>query len=115
MKANINNRRYPYEQQNYDFPKSKYTEAYEEYLNFRAQYYNKAEVTSLFDYMEFKAKPVFVLNCTRQNENLQNIVVDLKLELEASEAFKVGTAAYCLILHDVLLQYEPFTGLVRKT
>lgn len=115
LKANINNRRYPYEQQNYDFSKNKHTEAYDEYLNFRAQYYGKAEVTAMFDYLEYQNKPVFVINCTKQNESVQNIVVDLKLELEASEPFKNGTAAYCLILHDVLLQYEPFTGLVRKT
>lgn len=115
VKASINNRRYPYEQQNFDFANNKYTDVYDEYLNFRTQYYDDNIAGSLFDYKQFKDKPIFIVNCTKQNESVYNAVVDLKLEVEAVNSFDPNTVAYCLILHDVLFEYEPFTGLVRKT
>ncbi|KAB0805187.1 hypothetical protein PPYR_02157 [Photinus pyralis] len=113
IKANINNRRYPYEQQNLSFADNKYIDAYEEYLNFRTQYYD-SESSSLLSYEEFKKQPIFVINCTRHNESIHNVVIDLKLEVETSEAFAADTSAYCIILHDVLIEYEPFTNIVRK-
>lgn len=89
-------------------------QAYNEYLNFRAQYYGRFEDEPLFDYAEYKKCPIFVINCTKQNEGIQNTVVDIKLEIEASKDFSANITAYCLILHDVLVEYQPFTGLVRK-
>ncbi|XP_031336082.1 uncharacterized protein LOC116167085 [Photinus pyralis] len=50
IKANINNRRYPYEQQNLVFTDNKYVDAYEEYLNFRNQYYDALQEGSLLSY-----------------------------------------------------------------
>ncbi|XP_031329502.1 uncharacterized protein LOC116160447 [Photinus pyralis] len=115
IKANINNRRYPYEQQNLVFTDNKYVDAYEEYLNFRNQYYDSSQESSLLSYKEFEKHPIFIINCTRQNESVHNVVIDLKLEVEASSAFANETIAYCVILHDALIEYEPFTGIVRKT
>ncbi|XP_031336367.1 uncharacterized protein LOC116165817 [Photinus pyralis] len=115
IKANINNRRYPYEQQNLVFTDNKYVDAYEEYLNFRNQYYDSSQESSLLSYKEFEKQPIFIINCTRQNESVHNVVIDLKLEVEASSAFANETIAYCVILHDALIEYEPFTGIVRKT
>ncbi|XP_031332852.1 uncharacterized protein LOC116163144 [Photinus pyralis] len=114
IKANINNRRYPYEQQNLVFTDNKYVDAYEEYLNFRNQYYDSPQESSLLSYKEFEKQPIFIINCTRQNESVHNVVIDLKLEVEASSALANETIAYCVILHDVLIEYEPFTSIVRK-
>jgi hypothetical protein len=39
--------------------------------------------------------------------------VDLRIELEVDEAFSSATSAYCLILHDQIITYNPFNGEVR--
>jgi len=39
--------------------------------------------------------------------------VDLRIELDADEALPTATSAYCLILHDQIISYNPFNGEVR--
>lgn len=110
----LNERRYPYEQQNYDFDKNRYMSAYDEYLDFSSTYYGKREAGPLLDYAEYKKCPIFVVNLTKQNESIQNIVLNVKLDIESRKDIPANTTAYCLILHDVVVEYQPFTGLIRK-
>ncbi|KAF0729373.1 Uncharacterized protein FWK35_00029425, partial [Aphis craccivora] len=39
--------------------------------------------------------------------------VDVQLEIEASESL-TGVTAYCLLIHDHIVEYVPFTIEVRK-
>ena len=54
----------------------------------------------------------FALFANEKNESLKNGPVDIRLEIEASNNFPNGTSAYCLILHDRIVQYRPMSGLV---
>ncbi|XP_031335952.1 uncharacterized protein LOC116165548 [Photinus pyralis] len=115
LKLHLNSKSYPYEAMHLDFNANKYIIAYQNYLNFRRDYYSKDEhQDALFDYLYFKSCPIFVLDCSKQNESLKHSTVDVKLEMESMEAFEAGTVAYCLILHDALIQYNPLTGEVKK-
>ncbi|XP_031359303.1 uncharacterized protein LOC116182881 [Photinus pyralis] len=115
LKLHLNSESYPYEAMHLDFNANKYIIAYQNYLNFRRDYYSKDEhQDALFDYLYFKSCPIFVLDCSKQNESLKHSAVDVKLEMESMEAFEAGTVAYCLILHDALIQYNPLTGEVKK-
>ncbi|XP_051170497.1 uncharacterized protein LOC127287548 [Leptopilina boulardi] len=50
----------------------------------------------------------------KQNEFLKQASVDVRLEFEASDNFPANTAAYCLIIHDRIIQYTPISGIVKK-
>ncbi len=41
--------------------------------------------------------------------------VDVRIEFESSENFPTPTAAYCLILHDRIIEYQPISGMVKKS
>ncbi|KAK5639155.1 hypothetical protein RI129_011647 [Pyrocoelia pectoralis] len=114
LKLHLNSESYPYEAMHLDFNANKYITAYQNYINFRRDYYAKEEQDALFDYSHFKTCPIFVMDCSKQNETLKLSTVDVKLEMEAVEAFEAGIVAYCLILHDALVQYNPLTGEVKK-
>jgi len=69
----------------------------------------------LFTREEFKEiAPIVVIDCSKQNESIRSAPVDIRLEFETSKDFPAGTAAYCLIIHEKSLTYDPSTGLVRK-
>ncbi|KAK5649536.1 hypothetical protein RI129_000565 [Pyrocoelia pectoralis] len=115
LKLHLNSESYPYEAMQLDFNANKYIVAYQNYINFRREYYAKEEQDALFDYWQFKTCPIFVMDCSKQNETLKYSTVDVKLEMETVEAaFEPGIVAYCLILHDALVQYNPLTGEVKK-
>ncbi|KAF0742073.1 Uncharacterized protein FWK35_00029368 [Aphis craccivora] len=53
---------------------------------------------------------IIVVDMSKQNDNVQMSTVDLRIELEADEAFPASTSAYCLILHDQIITYNLFNG-----
>ncbi|XP_031788862.1 uncharacterized protein LOC116417886 [Nasonia vitripennis] len=55
-----------------------------------------------------------VIDCSRQNESPKSAPVDVCLEFEAKKDFPANTSAYCLILHDRIVQYNPISGDVKK-
>ena len=63
---------------------------------------------------DFLANAPLIIDCSKQNESLKQAPVDVRLELEAKDNFPVGTTAYCLILHDQHVDYNPISGDVRK-
>ena len=84
------------------------------FAEFQYFYYNKA-AEPILDMMEFRDKaPLIVFDCSKQNENLKSAPVDVRLEFEVKENFKKETSAYCLILHDRVIQYKPISNTVRK-
>ena len=64
------------------------------------------------DFLHFA--PLIVIDCSEQNESLKTVPVDIRLEFEAKENFPAQTAAYCLILHDRVVEYKPISGGVTK-
>ncbi|KAL4132177.1 hypothetical protein QTP88_009384 [Uroleucon formosanum] len=100
VKVYLNSEVFPYEDFQSDFTKNKMATLYRAYAEFQKSYYGYNEVTPLLNRSDFKnISPIIVVDMSRQNDNVKMSTVDLRIELEADEAFSISTSAYCLILH----------------
>ena len=84
------------------------------YANFQNSYYSKDSEPMLKKSQYLTYAPLIVIDCSKQNESLKSAPVDIRLEFEAKHNFPAGTSAYCLILHDRIVQYSPVSGDVQK-
>lgn len=110
----LNSNYYPYDALNAKFDENKYNIIYDMYARFRQSFYG-LPIDPLLDLEKFKEKaPLFVIDCSRQNENLKTGPVDVRLEIESSKDFPDNTCAYCLIINDRLVEYRPLSNIVRK-
>lgn len=110
----LNSQTYPYDALKLDFNNNKYHILYEMYIKFRQSYYN-APTDPLLNIIDFKEKaPLFVIDCSRQNETLKTGPVDVRLEIESDSDFPDKTSAYCLIINDRIIEYKPLSSTVRK-
>ncbi|XP_051164909.1 uncharacterized protein LOC127283850 [Leptopilina boulardi] len=114
VKLFLNSQYYPYGNLNLNFNQNKYSLLYDMYCNFQSSYYGK-DSEPLLSRTTFKDyAPLAVIDCSKQNEFLKQASVDVRLEFESSENFPANTAAYCLIIHDRIIQYKPISGVVKK-
>lgn len=113
IKAYLNSTAYPLEGIKTDFKSNDYTAAYDCYKDFQTSFLDKYCSEPLMDYKEFKNRPLFILDCSKQEETLQQSTIDLKLEFESNENFPPNTKAFCLIIHDALYEQKPLSGVVR--
>jgi len=79
---------------------------YDMYSHFQSEYYGKEEEPLLSRSEFLNYEPLAIINCFRQNELLRTGTVDVRLEFELFENFPSGTTAYCLILHDRIVDYS---------
>lgn len=114
VKAYLNSVAYPSEDFRFDFTKN-WAQVYEAYSNFQRIYYGREEAAPLLSMNEFAKQGLVFIDCTRQNESLKTGVIDLSLHIEttATKNFGAGTSAYCLIIYDKIIQYNPFNNLVQ--
>nr|XP_033322443.1 uncharacterized protein LOC117218270 [Megalopta genalis] len=105
---------YPYDDLNIDFGKDKYALFYDMYAKFQESYYgNDGEVLlNTIDFLLYG--PFVVFDCSRQNEALKNATTDVRIEFECRKDVLPSTAAYCLMIHDCIVEYNPLTSIVRK-
>ncbi|XP_078051394.1 uncharacterized protein LOC144477541 [Augochlora pura] len=109
----LNSEIYPYDDLNVDFEKSKYALLYDMYAKFQESYYGKDEV--LLDTIDFlRYGPFVVIDCSRQNETLNKATVDVRIEFEFRKDVPPSTTAYCLMIHDRIVEHNPLTNIVRK-
>ncbi|XP_051155188.1 uncharacterized protein LOC127277840 [Leptopilina boulardi] len=114
VKLFLNSQSYPYGNMNLNIDRNQYSTLYEMYVNFQSIYYGK-ESQPLLTKKEFLAyAPLIVIDCSKQNEALKSGPVDIRLEFESRGNFEANTSAYCLILHDRIVEYKPLSGIVRK-
>ena len=115
VKLFLNSQCYPYANLNLDINRNQYALLYEMYANFQKMYYDKQTVEPLLTKTQFlNFAPLIVIDCSKQNESLKSGPVDVRLEFEADENFVANTSAYCLILHDRIVEYKPLSGIVNK-
>lgn len=116
VKVVLNTKEFPQQRMNLDFAQNDYIVAFLNYCSFRANYYGKRQEAyrSLFDYKRFKECPIFVIDCSRQEEALKSSTVDIRVDFESAVNFDSNTKAYCLILHDTIYEYNPFTEFVSR-
>ena len=115
VKAYINSVEYPYEDFNESFDKNLFTMFYQNYVDFQKHYYERFNAQPCLTREQYKELGPFIcIDCSRQNDDAKTSSIDLRIEIEASNNFPAHTSAYCLVIHDRIVQYNPFTGEVRK-
>ncbi|KAI8124254.1 uncharacterized protein LOC124421264 [Lucilia cuprina] len=113
IKVHLNSDTYPYDDLNLKFDDNRYAILYDMYAKFQQNYYMK-EPQPLLSFTEFKENPIAVIDISNQNESIKGGPIDLKIQFETRTSIPKNTSAYCLILHDRLIEYSPLTGIVRK-
>lgn len=116
MKLYLNNERYPYDDLDLDFVQCKFLELYHMYSKAQSSYYNGTSWPNPFAmfFNDFDKRPLFVFDCSKTEESIKPGMVDVRLDFDAKENFPTNTTAYCLIIHDNLVRYSPFTSTVRR-
>lgn len=113
FKLFLNSESYPYDNLNINFKKNFYAALYEMYVQFQQSYYQKECEPLLSPYMFKSIAPLVVVDCSCQNEVLKSGAVDIRLEFSTNKNIPKDTAAYCLIIHDKIIYYNPLTSMVR--
>ncbi|XP_076301558.1 uncharacterized protein LOC143219496 [Lasioglossum baleicum] len=109
----LNSESYPYDDLNINFDSGRYALLYNMYANFQESYYGNGDaLLNVVKFIEYA--PIVVLDCSRQNETLKNGTIDVRIEFECKTDIPPSTTAYCLIIHDKIVEYNPLTNIVRK-
>ncbi|XP_070165626.1 uncharacterized protein [Polyergus mexicanus] len=115
VKLYLNSDFYPYDDMNLDFDKHKVAVLYDMYSKFRKTYYGCDNDKALLNLNKFLTHgPLVVIDCSRQNESIKSATVDVRIEFDCKENIPSNTTAYCLIIHDRVVEYNPLTNVVRR-
>ena len=114
VKLFLNSQNYPYGNLNLNIAQNEYSLLYNMYVNFQNAYYARDPEPMLNKSNFITRMPLIVIDCSKQNEALKSAPVDVRLEFESRKNFPQGTSAYCLILHDRIIEYNPVSGDVKK-
>ncbi|KYN05254.1 PREDICTED: uncharacterized protein LOC108771852 [Cyphomyrmex costatus] len=115
VKLFLNSDFFPYDDMNLDFERNKIAILYDMYAKFAKSCYGYETYEALLSVAQFvSAAPLVVIDCSRQNESVKSAPVDIRIEFECRENIPSGTTAYCLIIHDRVIEYNPLTNVVRK-
>lgn len=114
LKVHLNSETYPYDDLNLNFDRNRFATLYDMYAKFQQTYYMR-DLQPLLTSTEFKNKaPIAIIDLSYQNESVKTGAIDVRVSIELSEPCKITTKAYCLLIHDRLVQYNPLDGLVHK-
>lgn len=116
IKVYLNSICYPYENMNIDFEKNQYAILYEMYTRFQESFYHdKINSRPLLTFTEFKTiAPLIVIDCSRQNEILKKSVIDVRIEMQTKTNLIQTTTMYCMIIHENVISYNPYTSIVNR-
>ncbi|XP_067212221.1 uncharacterized protein [Linepithema humile] len=103
---------YPYDDMNLDFDRNRYAILYNMYARFRKAYYGFDN--TYLDIDDFLKAVVVVIDCSRQNDSVKSATVDVRIEFDCKENIPTNTTAYCLIIHDRMVEYNPLNNIVRR-
>lgn len=115
VRVYLNSTYFPYENLNANFANNRIALLYEQYSRFQQSYYGR-RAEPLLSEKQFKdLAPLFVVDCSRQADNLKGgSVVDVRIEIESDLEIPDQTSAYCLILNDCIIEYKPLSNTVKK-
>lgn len=113
MKVYLNSDTYPYDDLKVKFEDKRFAILYEMYASFQKNYYMR-EPQPLLSRQQFENNPIIVIDVSHQNETVKSGPIDVKIEFETSTSIPANTSAYCLVIHDRMIEYTPLTGIVRK-
>lgn len=119
VKLFLNSTQYPYESVRSDFSGNLFSENYGMYRRFRSSFYSEEEQKILPGHMTAKyfhsSAPIHVIDCSHQTEPIKSGALDIRLEFNMKKSITTNdVSAFCLILHDNILQYTPLTGIIKR-
>lgn len=118
LKVFLNSECFPYENLNANFEQNQYVVLYEMYARFQEAFYHDRpahDTAPLLSYGEFKQNaPLFVIDCSHQNETLKKSIIDIRIEFQTRQNIPPQTTAFCLIIHDNIISYNPYTNIVNR-
>lgn len=116
IKLYLNNEKYPYDDMNVNFATSNYQELYHMFQCIQNSFYNGCAFfnPSNMNLDAFAARPIFAFDCSRSDDSIKVGMVDIRVEIESRINIPANTSAYCLIIHDNLFEYSPFTSRVHR-
>lgn len=117
VKLYLNSEYYPYDDMHLDFTNNKYALLYDMYTKFQTSYYSRSGYPEpLVNVKYFKnLTPIFVIDCSHKNESIKSATVDIRLEFESKTSFPPNTSAYCIIIQDRLVEYNPMTTVLKNS
>ncbi|KAJ8969747.1 hypothetical protein NQ317_009581 [Molorchus minor] len=113
IRLTLNSEYYPYEDMKLDFSSKKYHEAYFMYTQFSKLFASNNK--PMLDYEDFNSRALFVIDCSKRNDSIKSSTVDVKLEIESRNSFPQNTKAYCIIIHDRVMEYLALSGVYDKS
>ncbi|XP_014486019.1 PREDICTED: uncharacterized protein LOC106750293 [Dinoponera quadriceps] len=115
VKLYLNSEFYPYDDMNLDFENNRFALLHDMYAKFRKTYYGR-EIADVYLPIDkfLQLSPITVIDCSRQNESIKSGTVDVRLEFECKRDVPAKITAFCLIIHDRVVEYNPLTNVVRK-
>lgn len=118
LKVFLNSECYPYENLNVNFGNNQYAILYDMYARFQEAFYHDRPAhcaAPMLSYEEFRTiAPMIVIDCSHQNETLKKSIIDIRLEIQTRANIPANTTAYCLIVHDNIIQYNPYSNIVNR-
>ncbi|XP_018400776.1 PREDICTED: uncharacterized protein LOC108778169 [Cyphomyrmex costatus] len=117
VKLYLNSEFFPYDDLNLNFDKNRTAILYDMFVRFRISYYQilRERSETLFKADAFRNMfSMVIIDCSRQNESVKSGTVDVRLEFEFKEDVPANTTAYCLIIHDRVIEYSPMSNVMRK-
>lgn len=110
----LNDKKYPYHSFGIDAANNVYGLFYEMYARFQECYYQRDSwpLLSRTDFVQHT--PLFVFDCCKQSEELKSGAVNVRIEISASQNLPANTRAFCLIIHDRVVEYTPLTSIVTN-
>lgn len=116
LKVFLNSVCYPYDNLNIDFAKDQYAILYDMFARFQKTFYHERSYSCpLLSYKQFKdISPLIVIDCSRQNESLKASVIDIRIEMQTRANIEQNTTGFCMIVHDNVVTYNPYTNIVNR-
>lgn len=116
LQVQLNSVKFPYEPLTMNFEKQQFALAYQGFSSFQKSYYSDNPVRGpVLSKEVFKSKaPIFIINCSKQEEAIKAGSVELKIEFRTRKPMAQNTKAFAVILHDRVIEYSPLYQTVRR-
>ncbi|KAL6253749.1 hypothetical protein P5V15_015553 [Pogonomyrmex californicus] len=114
VKLYLNSECYPFDDMNLDFDKNRWSVLYETYARFCKGYYGYEYLGPSLTVTSFLHNGPFVVDRFSTIRIRQERNRGRELEFETKENVPMNTSAYCLIIHDRVVHYNPLTNVIHK-
>lgn len=112
----LNNERYPYDDMHMNVADGEFSEIFNTLNQIQKSYYNNTQHMNPNNLLTNIGNTIYLypFDCSRSDESIKNGMVDVRIEIDTLKNIPPETTAYCLIIHDNMVQYSPATGIVSR-